>query len=72
MIIPAGTCANGTVLYLPNTEEYDVPDLVQNNTWTLNTNDLNWGVHVISIGGVVVSTKVGPVNSNGSEIYNCQ
>jgi hypothetical protein len=37
---------------------------------TLNTNDLNFGVHVVEIVGTVVSGKVGPVNeSTGSTVY---
>jgi hypothetical protein len=69
-LIPPGQCANATVLFVANTEEYDLPNLAENNTWTLNTNDLTWGVHVIQISGTVVSKKVGPVNSAGSTIYS--
>jgi hypothetical protein len=63
-------CAYGTVLFNPNTEEYDIPNYTVNNTWTLNTNDLNFGVHVVEIVGTVVDTTVGPVNSTtGETIY---
>jgi len=68
--IPVNSCAYGTVLMVANTEEYNLPDLVLNNTWTLNTNDLNFGVHVVQITGTVVSTKVGPVNSTGQNVYS--
>ena len=68
--IPVNSCAFGTVLMVANTEEYNLPDLVLNNTWTLNTNDLTFGVHVVEITGTVVSTKVGPVNSTGQTVYN--
>ena len=47
--IPVGDCAFGTVLLVPNTEAYDVPDLAVNNTWTLNTNDDDFGVHVVEM-----------------------
>jgi hypothetical protein len=68
--IPPGECAYGTVLMVANTEEYNQPDLVINNTWTLNTNDLNFGVHTVEITATVVSVKVGPVNSTtGQTIY---
>ena len=67
--ITPGQCAYGTVLMVANTEEYDIPNLVINNTWTLNTNDLNWGVHVVEIVGTVVDTIVGPVNSTGQSVY---
>ncbi|PSS14960.1 hypothetical protein M430DRAFT_51625 [Amorphotheca resinae ATCC 22711] len=55
--IPPGECAYGTVLMVANTEEYNQPDLVINNTWTLNTNDLNFGVHTVEITATVVSVK---------------
>lgn len=68
--IPVNTCAYGTVLMIANTEEYNLPNLFLNNTWTLNTNDLNFGVHVVNITGTVVSHKVGPLNSAGQTVYN--
>ncbi len=67
--IPPTDCAYGTVLMVANTEQHNVPNLVLNNTWTLNTNDLNFGVHVVEIVGTVVSNKVGPVNSTGEMVY---
>jgi hypothetical protein len=68
-ILP-GQCAYGTVIMVTNTEEYNEPDLLINNTWTLNTNDLNFGVHIVEITATVVSRKVGPVNSTtGRTIY---
>jgi hypothetical protein len=69
-LIAPGACAYGTVEFIAPSEEYNIPDLVLNNTWTLNTNDLNFGVHVIEITGTVVSKKVGPTNSTGQTIYN--
>ncbi len=68
--IPVNTCAFGTVLFVADTEEYNVPDLFLNNTWSLNTNDLTFGIHVVNITGTVVSNKVGPINSTGQTVYN--
>ena len=67
-ILP-GDCAYGTVLMVANEEDFNEPDLVVNNTWTLNTNDLTFGVHLVEIVGTIVSTKVGPVNSTGQTVY---
>ena len=67
--IPVGQCAYGTVLFVTNIENLNVPNSTYNNTWTLNTNDLNFGVHVVQITGTVVSKKVGPVNSTGNPVY---
>jgi len=69
-IVP-GACAYGTVLMNAPVEEYDIPNLVVNNTWTLNTNDPNFGVHTVEITATIVSKKVGPINSTtGQPIYN--
>ncbi|KAH7403338.1 hypothetical protein BKA64DRAFT_706835 [Cadophora sp. MPI-SDFR-AT-0126] len=68
-LIATGTCAYGEVLFVANTEEYNQPDLTVNNSWTLNANDLTWGVHVIEITGTVVSNKVGPIKSTGETVY---
>ncbi|KAK0104489.1 hypothetical protein ONS95_004777 [Cadophora gregata] len=68
-LIATGACAYGEVLFVANTEEYNQPDLTLNNSWTLNANDLTWGVHVIEITGTVISNKVGPLNSTGATVY---
>ena len=69
-IVP-GACAYGTVEMLAPNEEYNIPNILVNNTWTLNTNDLNFGVHVVEIIGTIVSHKVGPVNTTtGETVYN--
>ncbi|KAK6593884.1 WSC domain-containing protein-like protein 3 [Botrytis cinerea] len=69
--IAVNDCAYGTVIFSANVEQYNKPDLLLNNTWTLNTDDVNWGVHVVEITGTIISKKVGPVNSTtGQTIYN--
>ena len=67
--IAIGDCAYGTVLFVTNTEEYNIPNIVYTNTWTLNTDDLNFGVHVVQITGTLVDTTVGPKNSSGLSVY---
>ena len=67
--IPVGQCAYGTVLYNPLKEEYNHADVYDNNTWTLNTDDLTFDVHVVQILGTVVSHKVGPTNSTQQAVY---
>lgn len=47
--IPVGDCAYATVLFVTNAENPNVPDQVFTNSWTLNTNDLNFGVHEVEI-----------------------
>lgn len=67
--ITIGQCTYGTVLFVTNTENPNTLDQTYNNTWTLNTNDLDFGVHVVQIIGTVVSNHVGPVNSTGNPVY---
>ena len=67
--IDVGTCAYATVLFVSNNEEPNILPQEYNNTWTLNTDDLNFGVHVVEIQGTVVDTIVGPVTSTGAPVY---
>lgn len=67
--IPVNECAYATVLFVTVAEEPNVPDQTYTNTWTLNTDDLNFGVHVVEIRGTLVSRKVGPTNSTGDAVY---
>ena len=67
--IAVGDCAYGTVLYQPPTEAINMPDYTDANSWTLNTNDLTFGVHVVQIQGAVHDTAVGPTYANGTAQY---
>ncbi|KAL8818955.1 MAG: hypothetical protein Q9223_002519 [Gallowayella weberi] len=68
--IPVNDCAYATVLFVTNAEQPNMPDQTFTNTWTLNTDDINFGVHEVQIRGTVVSRKVGPQNSTGQPIYS--
>ena len=67
--INVGDCAYATVLFVTNAEGPNIPDQSYELSWTLNTDDLNFGVHVVDIKGTVVSKKVGPTNSTGNPVY---
>ncbi|KAL8830675.1 MAG: hypothetical protein Q9170_005627, partial [Blastenia crenularia] len=67
--IPVNQCAYATVLFVTNAEQPNVPDQTFTNTWTLNTDDINFGVHEVQITGTVVSRKVGPTNATGETVY---
>ena len=67
--IAVNDCAYATVLFIASAQGPNVPDQSFENTWTLNTNDLTFGVHVVDIKGTVVSKKVGPTNSTGNAVY---
>ncbi|KAL9602500.1 MAG: hypothetical protein Q9219_001794 [cf. Caloplaca sp. 3 TL-2023] len=67
--IRVNECAYATVLFVTNAEELNVPDKTFTNSWTLNTDDINFGVHEIQITGTVVSRKVGPTTPSGDPVY---
>ncbi|KAL8661300.1 MAG: hypothetical protein Q9202_005725 [Teloschistes flavicans] len=68
--IPVNSCAYATVLFVTNAEQPNTPDQTYTNTWTLNTDDITFGVHEVQITGTVVSRKIGPTNSTGQPVYN--
>lgn len=67
--IAVNDCAYATVLFIANAEEVNIPDTTYTNSWTLNTNDLSFGVHQVQIQGTVVDRKVGPTNSTGQPVF---
>ena len=67
--IAVGECAYATVLFVTNAENPNMPDQIFTNSWTLNTDDLNFGVHEVEIKGTLVARKVGPTNSTGDAVY---
>ncbi|KAL8688550.1 MAG: hypothetical protein Q9218_005568, partial [Villophora microphyllina] len=68
--ISVNDCAYATVLFVTNAEQPNTPDQTFTNTWTLNTDDITFGVHEVEITGTVVSRKIGPTNSTGQSVYN--
>lgn len=67
--IAVGECAYGTVLFNPLNEPPNIPDFVVSDTWTLNVDDLGFGVHEVVIKGTVHDRIVGPTNPDGSARY---
>ena len=72
MTIPVQACATGTVIFQPDEEQVNIPDFVEENTWTLNTDDLTFGVHIVNITGTVHDRQVGliyPGNNSAQYLY---
>lgn len=67
--IAVGECAYGTVIFVAPTTDLNAPPETFTNEWTLNTDDLTFGVHVVQMKGVVISRQVGPTNSTGLSVY---
>ncbi|KKY27503.1 putative wsc domain-containing protein [Phaeomoniella chlamydospora] len=67
--IEVGECAYGTVLMVAPTTNLNTPPEEYTNEWTLNTDDVTFGVHVVEMTGTVISTQVGPTDDSGDAIY---
>jgi WSC domain len=67
-IVP-GDYAIASVLFSPTASVLNAPNVYYSGTWTLNTDDLTFGVHVLNFTGTVVSTKTGPMTATGSALY---
>lgn len=68
-IIAVNDCAYGPIDISSTPESPNVPDHVVSDTWTLNTDDLNFGVHEVKISANIVSRRLGPTNADGSPIF---
>ena len=64
--IAAGECAYGPVDIAALPEPPNTPDHTVSDSWILNTDDLNFGVHDVAVTAVIRSTMVGPTLTNGT------
>ncbi|KAI9716656.1 MAG: hypothetical protein M1812_005194 [Candelaria pacifica] len=67
--INVNECATGAVAFNPPSEPANSPDQVFTNSWTLNTDDQNFGVHEVQITGTEVATSLGPTLPSGGPRY---
>ncbi|PNS14683.1 hypothetical protein CAC42_1705 [Sphaceloma murrayae] len=59
-------CAYGVVVFQPQPSVPNLPDQTVTNEWTLNVDDLDFGVHVVEIRGIVHTQQIGPLYPNGT------
>jgi hypothetical protein len=67
-IVP-GKYALASVFFTPGASILNANPIFYSGTWTLNTDDLTFGVHVLNFTGAVISTQTGPKNSAGTSLY---
>jgi len=67
-IVP-GTSTTASVLFSPGGSVLNAATITYSGTWTLNTDDLTFGVHVVNFTGALTSHQVGPKTSSGSALY---
>ncbi len=67
--ISPNECATGAVSFNPPYKPANSPDETFTNTWTLNTDDPNFGVHDVQITGIEVTKSLGPTLPSGGPRY---
>ncbi|KAF4556435.1 WSC domain-containing protein 3 [Elsinoe fawcettii] len=67
--IGIGECAFGVVVFQPQPSVPNLPDQIVTNEWTLNVDDLDFGVHVVEMRGTVHTKQIGPLYPNGTARY---
>ncbi|KAH8896901.1 WSC-domain-containing protein, partial [Thozetella sp. PMI_491] len=67
LTIQPGKNATAVIQFYPVVSpELNDPAISYTGVWTLNVNDLTWGVHVLNFTGALQAPQVGPVLANGS------
>ncbi|KAF3769510.1 WSC-domain-containing protein, partial [Cryphonectria parasitica EP155] len=64
--IAPGQNSTGTVYFEPPAAQINAPATTYAAAWTLNFNDLTWGVHVVNFTGTTEAAQVGPQLADGS------
>ncbi|KAF2492456.1 WSC-domain-containing protein [Lophium mytilinum] len=67
MSIPPGNSSSATVYFQPGSLPLNSNPIVYFGTWTLNTNDLSFGVHAVNFTGTLAPKQVGPTLGSGGE-----
>ncbi|KAK7740511.1 hypothetical protein SLS53_005354 [Cytospora paraplurivora] len=66
LTIAPGSNATATVYFEPPTAQLNSGAVTYAAAWTLNFNDLTWGVHVLNFTGTIEGKQVGPELADGS------
>lgn len=67
-IVP-GSYDLASIVFAPGAAVLNADSLFYSGAWTLNTDDLTFGVHVLNFTGTVTSTQTGPKSSTGTAQY---
>ena len=66
LAVAPGSMATATVYFQPGQPVLNSAPIVYSGAWTLNTNDLTFGVHVLNFTGTLAPLQVGPLLPNGT------
>jgi hypothetical protein len=67
-IVP-GASTEASVLFSPGGSILNAPPVIYSGAWTLNTDDLTFGVHAVNFTGELTSPQAGPLTSGGLALY---
>ncbi|KAK3327788.1 WSC domain-containing protein [Cercophora scortea] len=67
--IKPGESAMGTLYFTPGSAPLNADPVVYSGAWTLNVNDLTFGVHVLNFTGTLKAPRVGPTKADGSPLF---
>jgi hypothetical protein len=65
IIVPGGS-TTGTIFFTPGTSILNADPIYYSGAWTLNVNDLTFGVHVVNFTGILAAKQTGPALADGS------
>jgi hypothetical protein len=66
LIISAGKSVTASVYFTPPNPQLNSDIIYYSAEWTINVNDLLFGVHILNFTGTLISPQVGPLFANGS------
>ncbi|KAK3378034.1 WSC domain-containing protein [Podospora didyma] len=64
-VIRPGKSGSAAVFFTPGSASLNSDAVIYSGAWTLNVNDLSFGVHVLNFTGTLQGTQVGPTLPNG-------
>lgn len=67
--IAPGDSASAAVHFQPGSSTLNDDETDYSETWTLNTNDLTFGVHILNFTGQLISKQVGPKQADGDSLF---
>jgi WSC domain len=67
LFISPGDTATAAILFSPGVSVLNADPIVYSGAWTLNTNDLTFGVHTLNFTATLAAPQVGPLISGKSQ-----
>ncbi|KAH8879637.1 WSC-domain-containing protein [Thozetella sp. PMI_491] len=66
MVVKAGSSSTASIFFSPPSTMLNSDPTVYSGAWTLNVNDLTWGVHILNFTGTLQGARVGPTLADGT------